>query len=769
MRERSEVDTDPPLPTPHEYICNHLYLTPPGKLLNNQTLQAQPPCETRAHAINVPLQYTTAHIQDTWELWVGVRTTHSSRRISSSERQRAGNVEMFATSKTDRVLDEYAKTVPPEVATPFQADYDTSSLTPDQCIERGKKELRAVHAQRKHKALQIQDSHSSRDNIQNTPPMLLHTAAHKRQASISQHKHRSRTGWGHPALQRSKVRISHYPPYPHRLSALQPHSANPAGTLMTTTVPSPLQTACALSEALELHLESMLPTQLKSNDYKHRVRAIQMIVRKVVSRGGIIREWLNEVREGKLDMIDVTPTMDVLSRRFAYEYMTLRRMEAEFFDHADFLCRTEAEKHCLIMLTQIARPRSAIASVPTTSTQLNPSWLLRLKENFHVSHSVESTRQEIVRRILPTSMSTAAVHDYSNRYEQLVRVQTMSLAAFRKDNSVLSVMFALHNFPVRHAERLPETVRSATKPPTRRRLPRTKTVHLSLNASDRVPQKINVKLKKYTKSRSSPKNTAMKNAALTDTPSLAQIHARPPSSTTDGSTTAVAAPSSKTKNKSKTKPTGGGAKTLTITTTAAPASSAALKNLAKTPTVIHSSKSSNASKRYLTSDEVHTYRTGLQNHIKKQGGAAFIQQQQSLQGKRNPAFHFDAVVADSDTHYSSIKDKLQLSAKNRNKLRRVKRMVLKSFGGSHRTCKQIKKAQRDSNTDHHGCHANYKGSMYTRKHAGGKSVAPSNFRVTWKDSDSLGNKLRDESANDMKATEGLSTIDLTNLEEVVID
>ena len=60
--------------------------------------------------------------------------------------------------------------------------------------------------------------------------------------------------------------------------------------------------------------------------------------------------------------------------------------------------------------------------------------------------------------------------------------------------------------------------------------------------------------------------------------------------------------------------------------------------------------------------------------------------------------------------------------------------------------------------------------MYTRKNAGGKaSSTPTDVRVTWKENDSLGDTLRDESSNDMRSTEGLSTIDLSGLEEVVID
>ena len=129
--------------------------------------------------------------------------------------------------------------------------------------------------------------------------------------------------------------------------------------------------------------------------------------------------------------------------------------------------------------------------------------------------------------------------------------------------------------------------------------------------------------------------------------------------------------------------------------------------------------------------------------------------------KKNPHFDFEHIVPQSSVHYANIKKKLKLSSKNRNALRRVKRNVLRKYGGTNHTLKKSNTPLKVvSNSE-------YTGSLYTRKHSGGSSVksAP---HVSWDNVDSLGEQLRDTSQTDMKATEGLTSIDLTQLESVVL-
>ena len=293
---------------------------------------------------------------------------------------------------------------------------------------------------------------------------------------------------------------------------------------------------------------------------------------------------------------------------------------------------------------------------------------------------------------------------------------------------------------------------------------KTKTLHIQLNATDRVPQKVDVQQKKV-HTRSISKKTT------TDTmPNLVKETSR-----IKNSSSTVSSPDT-----SMVKTQTGGAKkgsvqkkerTITLMT------SMNKKNKSKSPSdagqkkktnLIRISKHSNPSNliaRYLTTREVETYRMGLHRHIKQKGGKTFVSQLQQSQQKKNPHFEYQDVVSSSSVHYNSIQKKLKLSAKNRNALRRVKRSVLRKYGGGNHTFKKTPVSQHSSPaTNTSNASGEYMGSLYTRKHSGGSQK--NTPRITWNNTDSLGDTLRDTSQSDMKATEGLTSIDLTNLESV---
>ena len=362
----------------------------------------------------------------------------------------------------------------------------------------------------------------------------------------------------------------------------------------------------------------------------------------------------------------------------------------------------------------------------------------------------------------------------------------MSNTAFRKDDSVLATLYGVSNganrmkavkskdpaSPTSTKHTSIKAIRQA-KSSHKKKAAQMKVVRLSLDAKDRVPQAINVKWKKYNDtSASTRKRRTMNKMNKMNTQPANKNKKESANPNTETKTnpaekikvTTNSKPNTKPqKSKSKSKSKGGDMKTLTINTQA---TSSATDNLVKTPNVIKPTK---GTARYLTAEEVNTYRTGLHKHIEQKGGSSFVQEQQKTQQKKHPGFHFDDIVDTKNSNYETIKTKLQLSAKNRNALRRVKREILKSFGG-HRTFKNLRKLKNTTGNSQTPSTTNYKGSMYTRKSAGGKALStPTDVRVTWKDSDSLGDTLRDESSNDMRSTEGLSTIDLSGLEEVVID
>lgn len=775
-------------------LCNSLYLTSPGKLWSNHTNVSRVLLHPNDYAIHVPTQPTSAHLHHTWSIWTGEQN-HSSfqEQITSSERiQHQHANEAFGTSKTDRILDEYIKTVPAILDTPTRkTHYETPSESTLQSLALSRKLLNE-HAT----AADIVQTVVSTNATSNPSPLHILQRINQLQKKMRQCHKNSKPVWSHSF---KTVAYTHQlSPYPHRAKTIQrAHTMTSKDILMRSTSSNPWNVAASTTEQIELLLECFIPLKTKSNDYKKATGAIRRFVRELLTRGTILSDWYTDLREHDCDLHDITPGADQLARRQAYHYMTPKRLISCLSMYTNRENVDKSEIHYLLMLHELQNPRRWHNQQMQHSTMMNLYQMHQLMQSYTEEHSSERDREILVRSKFPNarSLTEENVRRYAQRYEQLVRMRLMNDSAIRKDDSILSVFYTLHNLPTSKkltalftcdskAQLLSSesytqtpkkkkknvvkcsTAHSRPQPTSSRRM---KTLHLSLNASDRVPQSINVIVKR--KTTSSPEKQQMK--AITNLKKQSTT-----AETKEATTVSAHVPQKKVKQNadqpSQNKKTVGGKanakeKTITLTTqpslskTQQPHNGQLTLQITKTKTV-PSSRGRSKSK-YLTTDEIDTYRDGLRNYIKHKGGASFVQSEQQKQKRKTPGFHFDHVIDNKNHHHSSITKKLPLSAKNRNALREVKREVLKLFG-SNRTFKNVKKANKQINGK------GFIGSMYTRKSAGGSamdSVPVSTSRVSWKENDSLGSALRDESMHDMKATDGMSSIDLSLLEEVVID
>ena len=211
-------------------------------------------------------------------------------------------------------------------------------------------------------------------------------------------------------------------------------------------------------------------------------------------------------------------------------------------------------------------------------------------------------------------------------------------------------------------------------------------------------------------------------------------------------------------------------------------------------------------KHRLTQAEMDAYRKGLHKHVKANGGRAYVEEQQTQQQRKAPAFDFVKLFPKDSPFLKTIPGKLRKSARNRNALRRVKREVLRTYGyhksATYKRCsgggaasskdplvgggasrRRSSPRLQDGQSGGGASKDGYTGALYTRKHrpggggdksgasgpahdAGGGGVgAP---RVSWVDTLSTGEPLADTSAADMEATQGLSALDLGGLESVVV-
>ena len=203
------------------------------------------------------------------------------------------------------------------------------------------------------------------------------------------------------------------------------------------------------------------------------------------------------------------------------------------------------------------------------------------------------------------------------------------------------------------------------------------------------------------------------------------------------------------------------------------------------PVVSITKKDDTSSVHRLTTSEIAAYRKGLYSHVKANGGGSFIKKEQEKQQRRAPAFDFVKLFPKDSPFLKTIPSKLRTSARNRNILRRVKREMLQSYGVQKKSTYKQRANNLHSSSDplvheaggrkrkssprlQDGKHnQNYTGSLYTRKHKCGGN--DENLRVTWVNKLSTGEPIFDASSQDLDTTKGLSTLNLTDLESVVVD
>ena len=778
-------------------LCNHLYLTAPGQLWSNHTNNTPVQPHPNDYAIHVPTQHTTAHIYYTWSIWMGECEHNQDQMMTSTERmQHLHSNEAYGSSKTDRVLDEYVKTVPASIdKSSNKIQYTTSTESHTQSLVHTQSVLNKRETERTDATTPSLKT-SPRTQSQNPAPSHHQKTVRQWKKNV-QHSQTTRTkSWSRPPL---KPVAHHFTslPYPHRIKAVQRSDDTP-DVLKRATSSHPWNVASCTMEQIELLLESCIPLTMKSNDYKKTTNEVRRFVRELLTRGSLLQDWYADLQDYECDMYDITPGSVQLARRQAYHYMTPQRLVSSLYTYLNRFAVDEREIHFMLMLDDLRRPGWWHRNYHNdNNVSMNLTHMHQLAQHFTETHNSEPARETMIRKILPPTFHQDQIRRYAQRYEHLVRVRLMSDTAFRKDDAVLSVFYTLHLLPTPkqthklQTEVVHHTKHSSVK--TKTVIPqneenekgsktvsrRMKTLHLSLNASDRVPQSINVKVKRNaTKPSVAPSTPQKRKIKMTTTKTKTKTIATPAKNTN----TAITDTNKQKKHNKNNKSQGGtknntpnkADKTITINTQlsntkAQSCGGTEMLNISKTSSKTVPSLGRGRA-RYLTSDEVDAYRSGLKRHIEQNGGGSFVLTEQQKQDKKTPGFCFDHIVDNQHQHYDSIKNKLQLSAKNRNALRRVKRDVLKSFG-SNRTFKNLKKTK-DNNKKPNKSNG-FVGSLYTRKSAGGGSENISDNsaipRVSWKEKDSLGSTLRDESTNDLKATDGLSNIDLSSLEEVVID
>ena len=756
----------------NQNVCNALYLTPPGKLWDNhyaRTVNLREHAEQNL-AVHVPSRYPSdMHVWKTWGVWCGVHAVHDEPITSQQRRLSQGTNTSFANMKTDRILDEYIKTCDVALhANVWESQY-YSIQTPSQQLKCAKKILNAipiadsprsptVASKRSDAPLDIQHAakqiHKHIRNTQNnTPYMLYQNKLKKHLQSSKPHTH---------------THNYNHTPKPYRLNSLQ--STHTSSSNLRPTVPHPWYIASYMVERIETFLEAQLANAIvKSVEYKKMVTLLTAFVRMIVTRGALMKEWVEERVEYENDLLDVAPSRDSILKRQAYEYATPERLIVHLNDTLDILFRSSTEQLRLCVLLQhLLHKEWWYGDIPTNHSAMKLSYVHQLAQHIQPSHTSEQFRKEAVRRVLPNNAHAKHVELYNYRYEQLVRLRLMSETAFRKEMSIMSVFYLVMKMP--SVERLltlnrkqHTTSRSTNKSSSEHSKSQTRTMSITLNANDRVPQKVNVK---HTITQKVPTQTKSKiivshNVKAVSVPSETSVLNTNVSSKTD---------SVKKNNGKKKDQKGGGSSSSRVVTLNTNKQNSEKHDDASTCNsikIIHmkkkvtssSTKTNKGGVRYLTDTEVQTYKDGLTKHIKQNGGANFIQEQRKKQQKKHPGFAFEDIVAKSHVLHESIKHKLSLSAKNRNALRRMKRNVLKDYGGKN-TLKNVN-AVTEKNVP-------TPTSLYTRKNLGGDKVN-TDHRVTWNEIDSLGENIRDTSQSDGKSSEGLTTLDLSNLEQVHVE
>ena len=798
-------------------MCNTLYLTPPGKLWSNHPDSTDPDAfqrrvaeEVRHHlAIHTPRNsYTQLHSWRTWGLWVDGYTPSQTEATSSMRVEWQPPNETFANTRTDSLFDEYLKTSD----VPLRGHRHTFQRAHKIVLKRIRE--RVTHQQElastKQKTIDRlttvgrlffvnRRSHSPFDTLHLVTQFgasKAKTVAQSAYATVGTSFQTNATGQRLPM---------YYDPAPHplRLDALQFHT-----TLPSPTVCHPFNQAAALLERLERTLEAKYTAThvLKASEYKALVGTIVHFARQIVTRGQSALDFRQQCEES-LDLLEVAPSFDNFMKRKVFHYSTLHSLPSDLYQNIEMLFGSSAKhmKNAMTLIRMLHPNWDKVEATEATNV-MDVSLLHKLLTNIEPSHANETVRKTYVTKVLSDTNLIGKQTLYTNRYEQLVRAKYMSDSAFRKDQTTLATAFSLLQVPrqrTKPAVHAAITRRKHTpvepllqpkahvgvvhpqppkahvgvvhpqppkahvgvvhpQPPkalSKKDLStKTKTLAIKLNATDRVPQHVDVRQKKV-RSRSLTKmSTSPAKVNISKVPTTPNV--RLPTTTTPPTQTGGARKNQNSPMKSRT---------ITLMTSANKASS---KREPKKQTAlirITKGKPVNLIARYLTTRDVETYRSGLHKYIKQKGGDGFVAQLKQSQHKQTPHFEFGDIVPTSSARYESIQKKLKLSAKNRNALRRVKRSVLRNYGGGNHTVKNsspeppplttTSPVQTDATES--GRVPEFTGSLFTRKNAGGQSTtAP---RVTWNAKDSLGDNLRDTSHSDLKNTEGVTNIDLTSL------
>lgn len=801
-------------------ICNTLYLTPPGKLWTNHMELI----DTRAFkkkiqenvqdklAIHSPQSgFTQRQLWMTWGVWVDGYSPPELEVNSSLRKEWESTAHMYANTKTDSVLDEYIKTS--DVPISGKA-YSFSRYTPHKhSLINAKMRLQQVsHSD-------VSRSQKEPVSVETSCPLdvLDHAQHHTRvvREIVKQTKTLSySTEWPPSSSNTTHITNHNYTPFPPRLQQLQIQDRR-----VCPMSSHPWHHATTLWERLELYLESLYSSRddIKTVTYKKYIQTVEHIIRMLVTRGSFTDEFIEKM-EHSLDLLDVVPTLDSLLKREEYLYTTTKSiLNSTHNSFQTVFGSSPTYINLYLSLLRVLQPQWHSRVLQPSADVMDLRVMQTLLSKYHASHSNETTRQKYVKHMLPSNTSDATVLLYSKRYEQLVRAQALSDSSIRKEQHLMTCMYSLLKIPdaktltqsvlhVNGTQTISAPVKaskslSASRPhsprpsPTDNNKPRVskrsvakaRTLHITLNAKDRVPQSVDVRQKKdHTRTVLNKRKfpTSMQSSTSTSTSK--------PSPSTDASVLASTSFKETTGgvkgNPSQNQQTGGGivkkkkhtgsSRTITLVTTANTKSKTNTKTKSKSGAsnnkspLIQISKTNflNPTARYLTTKEVTEYRTVLKQHIKSKGGALYVSELQEKQGKKHPHIHLNDVLPSSSPYYNSIQKKHKLSAKNRNALRRVNRSVLQKFGGSH-TCKNTSSTSNITNNPHDNIkntqEIEYTGALYTRKRSGG-SIKQHVPHITWNNIDSLGNNIRDTSQTDLQTNKGVTSIDLSQLGSVNI-
>ena len=623
------------------------------------------------------------------------------------------------STKYPSALDEYLKTVAP------RQDTDETLHVPHTTHPKPSARLRHGYALLR-KPPAKKPTQTARGCV---APLAMRTNAQSCRARVHRANQQA------PASNKPTPTALSYKALPHVAADAQPRRAQWAARTdharQRPVVSNPYAVAACTSERAEHHLLHLRTTG------KPPLKALVHLVRRLVQHGAVVHDWLDTCEVGS-ELLDVAPVP--FKKSSSAHLLTPTRLRDTFRQHVDVL--VYGTPHARELVTQLL-----VALLPA----MRSGW-------WHTQPSFDHALTAAASK-LPPLHNTSAVKAFVSKQptpvsavlQQYVHACQLKDASFRKDTELLAWALAWRAHVRDNASDTHQTGGGAAHPTanhaTRLNAPAYRVRRLRLSTSDRVPQHVHVSQKKV--STASPSASSFSRTFAMPTCCVRPLtpKATKASQSNTAKSTAPATSTTPSKACKASKPSGGGAPAATKTTS-----------------------------RTLTTTEIDAYRQGLKAHIKAKGGTPFLKAQQEQQNKRIPAFDFTALVPQSHPCHASLQKKLKLSAKNRNALRKIKRKVLRAYGG----LRTFRKSNTATAAQSGGASHPY-GSLYTKKNVGGSrsddaanapyvcgSQMPTrqDASVTWETKDSLGASLRDTSQMDLNTTAGTSDIDLGSLEVV---